>query len=211
MLDFVENVIEVTPQMALWCLCLYMIPLIISWKPSFSNTLSCKYQHEKPITLMLFVVIFLMAMTYWIDTDYFSYIREAVYCDTDWEYVPTVHMEYGHQMICSLVDGDWVLFRVICWGSALLLYLATVIRFNINAQLALFMLFATYISIFCYGRVSLAMAMYFFGASFYCKPSSKKYLGYALGGIFIVSSLLFHRTALIMVAVTPIYLFFTKQ
>ena len=70
--------------------------------------------------------------------------------------------------IARLVDRNYFLFRIVVWGGAFWIFIRTVIRLNIQPTIAALILFTIYVSLFAYARVTLAMAVYFYGLSFLC-------------------------------------------
>ena len=107
---------------------------------------------------------------------------------------------YGN--IASLVNRSYLLFRVVVWGAAFMLYCITVKRFGLDVYKSAVYLFATMPVTFCYARVTLCMAIIFCGLSFFCKPTKNKLLGYLLGLLLMYVSTFFHNTSYIMIAMS---------
>jgi hypothetical protein len=67
------------------------------------------------------------------------------------------------------------------------------------------LLFCSYIVLFAYARATAAMAVYYWGVSFLCKPiRGYKWLSYIFGLIIIYFSWEFHNSAIIMILITII-------
>ncbi len=204
MFDSVVLLDSPTFGMCLWCFFLVMITIAITWSPNYNYS---PYQGHLSLkgwrTNVLFALFLLLALTYWLDHDTYAYMNLAKSHDVDFILQDGLDMEKGHQVLCSIVNGNWLGFRILCWGSALCLFAITAKRLDINTQHALFCLFISWYHTFCYGRVTLAMAIYFFGVSFLCKPLKSKLLSYIVGIAIIISSIYFHRSALLLIAITP--------
>lgn len=106
---------------------------------------------------------------------------------------------------------SYFVFRLIIWGSAFLLVLLTFRVTKVEFAIALFLFIIRNFLVFSYARVSLAMALMFFGAALFTKIWEKKYL-YAIIGIVIVAiSLYFHKSAFFGVIVIVLSLLLLKQ
>lgn len=107
---------------------------------------------------------------------------------------------YG--IIASFVNRSYLLFRLIVWGGAFLLFCLTANRYGIDVYKASVYLFATMPVTFCYARVTLCMAFVFCGLSYFCKPAKNKWLGYIMGLLLIWSSTYFHNSSYIMIVMS---------
>ena len=122
------------------------------------------------------------------------------------------HMEVPYLLISKFVDYHYFAFRIIIWGGALFLSYLTAKRLNVDRGLWLFCFSAFSLSLFAYARVSLAMAISFYGMSLIVKPNKKNsnssFSSFSvLMGIFLVgSSILFHKSAVIMLLIVPLSL-----
>ncbi len=213
MIDYFGSLTELSFGLSLWCFLLVMLIIVVTWNTNY------KFSVSKPIstltgwrTTFLFLAFLLLSLTYWIDTDTFGYMNLARICDVDFKYDENLKMEKGHQFFCSIVNGDWLGFRFLCWGSALILFVLTAKRLNINIQHALFCLFILWYHVFCYGRVTLAASLYIFGLSFLIKPLKSSVLSYLFGIGIILCSIYFHRSAILLIGITPsIFMFSVKK
>jgi len=152
-----------------------------------------------------FVLCFvLLAVFYMSDSDFFHY-QQIVVRDLDLEDLRWNHVERVYTYITSFVDRNYFLFRVIVWGGASILLYFTVNRYLGRGYYGMFFLFASYFAFFSYGRVSLAMAIYFLGLSLLCKsPEKWKWLGRILGLALIGVSYEFHHSILVLIILTPL-------
>ena len=112
-------------------------------------------------------------------------------------------MEPIYNVIASLVNYNYFLFRVIVWGSGLFLFVQTVKRFGLDPNKTVFVLYVMFITIYDYARASLAMSIYFYGVSFLCVPiKSRKLVSYIVGCLIIAISIVFHRSMLFPTLIT---------
>ena len=74
-------------------------------------------------------------------------------------------------------------------------------RLNIDINRAYLYFIGAFFLLFCYARVSLAFSLAFLGMSFIVYPANKKILSIVLGIALIAASLLFHKTAAVIVVV----------
>lgn len=189
----------------LWCVFLYALLLSVCWHTNITNSQSYLiYRNHKAQERFLFFGFLIYAMTFWINSDFFGYIEYAKESDTDFSYNLLAPMEYGHQIICSIVNGNWIGFRFFCWGGALVLYVMTARQLQINVLNSLFVLFASFSYIFSYGRVTLAMAFFFYGIACIIGPGRNGFFRGIIGVLFVIGSFFFHSSALLMIALTPI-------
>lgn len=111
-----------------------------------------------------------------------------------------LQIEWPYYYIGSFVNYNYILFRLVVWGGAMALYGFTMKRLGINSSV--FILYFTIISLLLisYGRVTLAWAIAFCGYSFIVKPLEirGKLLSYFVGVVLIISSVIFHKTAILL-------------
>ena len=158
-----------------------------------------RYKRQStPITWSLILVFLLFA--YW-DTDYFSF-RQMFHTSLENFRDPLYYY-------LSLVSFDsYTFFRLIIWGSALFLFKKTTDRYGIAPNIAAYVFAIFFLLTFSYARVSLGMAMYFYGLSFLIKPhSTNKFWGFVWGLTFVCCSYFGHRSLLILIALTPLAIF----
>lgn len=141
------------------------------------------------------LLIFLFCLFPFFGGDYFHYMvsyEEAKFANGYY------HIEDVYVWIVQNICNSYLQFRVIVWGSALLLTVLAYKRLVENTDLPLFYLGVFYLPWFAYARVSLAMALIFFGLSLLAKPlEHMKKLSCIMGLGIMFSSLFFHRSAVI--------------
>lgn len=159
------------------------------------------FRYEKKEWLP-WILMFILCLTYYFDTDYFSYKEDYV------AGLPIVgYKEPLYLLLRKLSSGSYILWRVYIWGTALLLFRLTCKRLDIGSIVAIYALVMFYAPLFAYGRVILAMTTYFYGFSFLAKPITQNRLtSYFIGSAIILLSLLGHRSILVIIALTPLFL-----
>ena len=122
------------------------------------------------------------------------------------------HIEDVYIFIAHNLGVYYHTFRLIIWGTTILLIALTYKRLNLRWDLTLFFCFTFYLLYLSYARVSLAMAMIFYGYSLMVKPFHRlKYLSLFIGTAMICCSVFFHRTALFGIAIVYLSFFFLKS
>lgn len=126
----------------------------------------------------------------------------------EWSFIPgeRIGNEEIYYNIAKITNQNYFIFRVIVWGGAFSAFCWTAHRMNLPIYYAAIYLVFTHAITFSYARVSLAMACYFLGLSFLCRPTKRKWISYVIGVSLIIASVLFHKSALIMIAITIIIL-----
>lgn len=153
---------------------------------------------SKPITWCLILIFLLFA--YW-DTDYFSF-RHLFYTSLENFRDPL----YYYLSLISF--NSYTIFRLVIWGTALLLFKKTSDRYGISPNIAAYVFSIFFLLTFSYARVSLGMAMYFYGLSFLIKPhQTNKYWGFVWGLAFVCCSYFGHRSLVVLIALTPLAIF----
>ena len=142
------------------------------------------------IVLAKFLIILFCLFSFW-GVDWFHYAQ--IFAKIK-KYGGT-HMEDVYVSIAQF-SPNYLVFRFIIWGSAVFLVFDFFKRINVNYVLALLIFSATSLIWFSYARVSLAMALMFWGVSVVFNPLyGKKLLSYVVGISAIVASFYFHKTA----------------
>lgn len=113
------------------------------------------------------------------------------------------HMEPFYVWLIGFTHRNYLLWRVIIWGGALLLTYLTAKRLEINSVYTFFFLCVCFIFTFNYARTSLGIALYFYGLSFLIKPGGRKIISYIFGVILIYLSKNFHSSMYILIILTP--------
>lgn len=163
--------------------------------------LSYKFRRRKkttPIVWLLSLVFCLFA--YW-DTDYFSF-REGFYTSLKDFRDP---LYYGLSLISF---SSYTIFRLYIWGGAMLLLIHAAKRLKISENMLAFIFPVFFLLIFSYARVSLGMAMYFYGISVILTAKrDRKIASYIWGILFIVCSYFGHRSMVLPIICTPLIIF----
>ena len=107
-------------------------------------------------------------------------------------------LEVFYQYLIHFINGDYFLFRLVVWGSSLLLVVFAARQFKVDIYHTLFVLFVGFIMTFSYARATLAMAVFSVGAVTISIASErnikKQILPTILGLIIIACSIYFHRS-----------------
>lgn len=145
--------------------------------------LSSKYNFAS-----LLCLIFCL-FSFW-GTDWFHYLELFPGLQLGWK----GHMEEVYVWIAQNLSPNYIVFRLVIWGSAFFLFLKTIDQLSISKYLTLYFFGTIYIIWFSYARVSLVMAMVFWGFAL-IHTSTKLYMK-LLALLVIGSSYFFHKTAL---------------
>ena len=144
-------------------------------------------------------------------TDYYDYkewVEKAGYTDINAIPFYYEHYEKPYYVIINMVQNNYFLFRLVVWGGSLLLYWQTAKRLELDKSTFVFYLCICIVQLTAISRVCLAYALAFYGFSFIVKPiRRRKLISYVMGTCVILFSLLFHRSAIFLLAVLPISLF----
>lgn len=123
-----------------------------------------------------------------------------------WNYDFTIgahnHGEPVYGYIIQFVNKNYLLFRIIVWGGALLLCLLSFKRLDINPNVALFFLVTVYLFKFNYARASLGMSSYFFGLSYLLNPTKKRLFNVIIIGLSFWGAYEFHHSMLPVILFT---------
>ena len=190
---------EQTYSMQVFNALMFCLIVLLYWKSCISkfNAPLSKYAS---ISLLLLFLIYSITPTY--TGDFWGYKPLVENFDPK---LGTWHLEEVYQGLLRLIGPNYLLFRVVVWGTAEFLFILTCLRFRLNPYKALLLLFCLFVTKFVYARVSLAMAVYFLGVSFFCYPiKNKKAISIIIGIFIIVLSLFFHRSMIVVLLLTPI-------
>ena len=179
---------EATYSQYLFCLIFYLILVLAAWRWKLN---------EKPKTLTWILTLLFCLFSYF-NADYFHYEEELMRLDQSYK-------DFFYYYIAEISGRVYWLFRLIIWGSALLLFYLTSNRLGLQKNLSIYVFVVFFLPIFCYARASLAMALYFYGLSFLASPKpNHRILSYMIGLLFIFASFLGHRSFLVIIALTPV-------
>lgn len=198
------NYHEPTPFLILYSLLLYICVIVYNWN-IINKRNFCIGEKDRIITKIFFLVL-LFAVTPFFSGDFYHYIEWVEEANVQWNIDALSRIEVAYQYISSFVDGSYFPFRIIVWGSEILLICYTARRLNISIKLSLYLIILLFPVLYAYARASLAMAIYFYGLSYLLNPSKFKILSYAIGLVIIFVCPLFHRSMYFLLAITPLIL-----
>lgn len=183
---------------SLYCLFFYLAIIFTNYKYGLKFPFTRSVSSRKIKWTLFFIGFFFI--THCLKGDFF-HMMEHVY---DYSSIPGAY-NFGEEIypkIGLFVGKNYFLFRTVVWGGAFVLFCLTARKMDIPVYYAAVLLLATHSIIFCYARATAAMAVYFFGLSFLCKPLNNKWWSYVIGLFVIILSCAFHRSAIIMVIMT---------
>ena len=153
--------------------------------------------YRKNNLLWFYMFIFSIAAFY--DGDFYHYMDIV----QNFSFDNLSHLEIIYTPIIYFVERNYLLFRIIVWGGALLLttYIFKRLKYE-TLYVYLYVFFILYIIRFAYVRAALSFAIFYCGLSYLIKQSNYKYLSYLLGIVLIYLSTFFHNSAIILVAMT---------
>lgn len=184
---------------------LLIIIIFTALAPSF-------FRNKKVQTWRVAIAIlcsFLFVLFSFCDTDWFHYQELFTYIKTHTTF--HTHIEDVYIYLIKHVCPNFIVFRLIVWGTALLLFIGTLKRFQINLDISFFIFGTSFLPLFAYARVTLAIALLLYGCIVILCPYRRfKYLSVSLGILLVVSSFFFHKSAGIGIA-TAILCFVWKH
>ena len=128
----------------------------------------------------LLLILFFCLFSFW-GADWFHYIAEYLVLHNEEKYLSNLEEVY---VFISLASPNYIIFRLIIWGGACLFLFRTFYLIPVKTDL----LITTFVIIgliwFGYARVSLAMAIMFYGAVYLVEKGYKRYIGF----LFVLSS-----------------------
>lgn len=188
---------------ALFCLFVYVLVVYPNYKRGIADPYAFNISKS---TKQYYIVLAGLVMVIFCQNGDFFHLMETVH---DYNFIPGAY-NYGEEIylkIGKLINKNYFLFRTIVWGGAFTIYCWTAKRLQIPIYYAVILLCCSYIMLFTYARATLAMAVYFFGVSFLCKPiKNRKLISYIIGAIIIYTSWTFHNSAIVMIVITIILL-----
>lgn len=175
------------------CTLLYFFIVFNYWKKS---TNLCSDANNK-LNYGLFFFILIFAIISWYNGDWFHY---KLFLDTTAGPGSNSGMEAFYEHLALWVGRNYLLFRIVVWGSALTLLYFSLKNLNVNSNCALLLLLIVFITYFDYSRTALGVGVYFFGLSIVGKREStfKTILGIAI----LCCAFFFHRSTILLTALT---------
>ncbi|MDE6091223.1 MAG: EpsG family protein [Duncaniella sp.] len=151
------------------------------------------------------LVVFFCLVAFW-DTDYFSFAR--IFYEEIEEFRDPIY-----KYISSVCFGSYIIFRFIIWGGALYLVYRTSVRLKLNRNKFIYIFAVFFLLTFSYARVSLAMALYYYGLSLLIISDRRSKLSRIMYvGIIFIIAFWAHRSILLPILLTPlIYIHLTRR
>ena len=143
-----------TPLLVLSNLAIILF-IYILLKPSMTEPFGV-ISFRRNLSVLLMFLFFLFS--FW-GADWFHYAIEYQIAK-DGIYIS--NLETVYQFFAS-VSSNYLIFRLLIWGPALILILRLFSKVSVSTDLALFFFGSIWIIWFGYARVSLALAMMFYG------------------------------------------------
>lgn len=184
----------------LFCDLLYLITFLLLFRVMHGQIV------RKRSIRWAFIAMMLMCFFPYITNDYYHY---KVWFET-LGVLDRTHIEEVYQSI-AMFSPSYLFFRIIVWGSALILSSITFKLTKIDYEVALFLFIIRYFIGFSYARVSLCIAMMFCGLALITQLWEKKYFLTIMGVFLIYLSFYFHKTATFGIGICIMSLFFVKQ
>ena len=209
MYSYVNFAQGTTLALNLYCFLLYCFLLLFTLR----NNVSHLYAKPNNIggAIFLFCGILIFSLTSFVDADFFHYYetmseyRNQVFVDQE------RGLEVFYQYLIYYINGDYFIFRLVVWGSSLLLVVFAARQFKVDVYHTLFILFVGFIMTFSYARATLAMAVFSVGVVVISVASEhnikKQILPTIIGLIIIACSIYFHRSMLPMFIVSVCWVF----
>lgn len=168
------------------------------------NSIKGKYVNDTNSKSILFILLFFIyLLTAFNNTDYFGY-RDIVYATNGHN---ILHLDPWYGYIAEFVHNNYLLFRIVVWGGALILIIVSAKLYGIHSLHFLVLFFIAFESIFNYGRASLAMGVYYLGIILILTKEQKfKIVRTLLGIALIIISYQFHKSMALLIPIS-IFLF----
>lgn len=115
-----------------------------------------------------------------------------------------------HFIAKEIAPDSYFFWRLVVWGFATILIAKTFKRVKVNESLSVCFFLMVWILWFSYARVSLSMAMVFFGLAVISK-SQKSFFSWLYGLVFIFSSLFFHKSAGFIICISLLAVFIPNK
>lgn len=167
---------------------IYLSIFIIGLLYLFKN----KQINNKCITNILLVLITCYALFYNSDFDYYRLKYVFYYKESE-----SVRLEPIYHEIAKICFGNYHIFRILIWGTALALFHKATKYLRLNSTVALILFGILYIKTFSYARVSLAVCCLLLCYVLFLntRNKSKKYL---LTALLFVLSINLHKTMIFL-------------
>ena len=157
---------------------------------------------------IIIVIILLFCLFSLYGGDYYHYYEFVKNISTN--RLAGTHMEPIYIWIADLCNGNYILFRLLIWGSALLFLCISLIRLHSFNKLTFYFFILTGLLFFAYPRVSLGISLLFLGFTFIIN-NKRNFLNCLLGICLITLSYYTHKSMFILIAVSILSLFNLKK
>ena len=158
---------------------------------------------NKNVTVVLMFIFILFS--FW-GADWFSYYKELEVLKRGGR----SNIEEVYFWIAQNLSPNYLVFRIVVWGTSLYLLLHMFKRLSIPTNLAIFFFCTIFIIWFSYARVSAAMVLVYYGLTVLYKPYKNKVISIILGLSAIGCAFFFHKSALFGIAAALLALFVNK-
>lgn len=194
MFDFTTT--SITQTGIIICTVFYFLMIAVYWK---SATIAGAY-HTPKSTRVLFLLVLVFAIMSWTNGDWMHYrhfVQDGIGSSES--------MEDFYNWLKETVSGNYLLFRIVVWGLALIMLIMAFRLYGIAEYDGLFFLFVVFINYFDYSRSALGIAVYFCGLAVMLSGKSWKR---RLFGIIVLScATYFHRSTVVLIMLTPLCFF----
>lgn len=184
---------------------LLIIPFYFSIK-SIQGRIYFRFSYRWEVLLLLGCLVFCLYNK--TEGDYFHY-NEFIQ-EINSSRIKENIFEPPFMWLISIIGNNYFLFRLLVWGTALFLYVRILKYLHLynNISVSVFILFV--LLAFAYGRVCLALSIFYLGAVMVCVNREKKeYYKVVIGWGIIFCSLFFHKSIFVPVLIFGL-LYFVK-
>ena len=187
-------------SLSLYCFLLFSLLVLVNYSSCTNPGVSRSYSSYKRRLFLLGVAAF--SITCFINGDFYNY-QEFVR-NYDFSIAASNHAEPIYGFIIRIVGRNYLLFRIIVWGSGLLILSRSIVCLGLDDYKVIYFLLASFILTFSYARASLAFSIYFLGLALVCTQQKKTILKRLIGIVLILVSYFFHHSMIIAILITPI-------
>lgn len=159
-------------------------------KRSFKR--NCALSKRNKFLIAFCLILFILFPFY--GGDYFHYMADYPLLQDD-------RLQLNEEQVYSFIaknTPNYHFFRLVIWGGALFLLFLLFRKLKLNVDLCFFIFSSVYITQFAYARVSLAMAIMFYGAAFLLvKSGITRGYNFITGLAIVLISIFFHKSSII--------------
>lgn len=204
MFDISDEIVRASFGMMSYLILLYIFIIISNKRKAlFSANYIGMVKNLKNSYKIMMLLILLMLMTHFYESDYFSY-RDIIH-NYDFQHLDRNHGEHIYGYIAHFTNYNYLLFRFVVWGSSLYLTAFVFNKFEVNRYFGMYTILSMYMCIHYISRASLAMGIYFLGVYNLLEARKNKKISLMLlGWAIIISSYYFHHSMALLIVVTPV-------